>query len=559
MFWQLQRTFRLVTFLSLLLLAGLLVVVAGCGGSTSEPSRVYGEPNDWNGRNSVAGSSVFKNLLTEQGFRVYKFGGLSERSKKLDAIVWFPTDIRTPSTEAIQWFDAWLGASSNRVLIYMGRDCNPVEDYWKLAAAGASPTNATDFLREAALASAENDLMRSRLGDLEFSRWFIVDNRDPRSVVSSWKGPWADEFKLTASPITVRGRLVPVSDFSKGELESYYAAKKAKAARKTSALTNPAGTTKQKANPANSSSPTSNPKSSPISDSPITESSEPSDSDQDNSDNDDAETKDSTDSTKDSATAKDSSQTSSPPANSPTSPPVTPSPFGWMDEQYEVVDWESEKTHYLDYESQTLLADEDNFPFIFEVTKPEWQNGRILVVSNATPFLNLGMTDPNNRRLASVLTQQLSGVSRVGIVVSPNLIPVDDGIQDDRERPFGLLTTWPLNLITLHAAFFGLLILIALFPVFGRPRALSTPSTQDFGDHIQALGELMYSTGDRSYALHAIANYFRTVRGEASNPWAQVDTLAEPTPPTTPMPSPLLTQTAQTNTNTVIPQSGDKS
>ena len=220
------------------------------------------------------------------------------------------------------------------------------------------------------------------------------------------------------------------------------------------------------------------------------------------------------------------------------------------------MDWETEKTHYSDYNSKTLLATDDDSPFIFEVTKPHWQNSRILVVGNASPFLNLGMTDANNRRLASVLAKQLTGADRVGIVVSPNAISVDDGTQDDRERPFGLLTTWPLNLITLHAAFFGLLILVALFPSFGRPRAVPTPSTQDFGDHIQALGELMYSTGDRGYALHAVANYFRTVKGESSNPWAHVDA---PITDAQSSSHPPQIQTEQNNTNKVVPLSGDKS
>jgi hypothetical protein len=547
---------RLQGAFALFLLTLVLVVCSGCTNTSREPGQAYAEPNDWNGRNSVAGSSVFKNLLTDQGFRIYKFSGLSGRSRKLDAIIWFPTDIETPSLAAMAWFDAWLAQSPDRVLIYMGRDCNPVEEYWKLAAANASPRNATDFYREAALASAEMDQMRNSIGEISFSRWFIVDNRYPPFVVKSWKGEWADESQLVSSSVTVHSRLVPVSDFSKDELNKFFADQKTKQKARSNTVPNPAGGSPQNSTPSASASPNSTSRNSsgndPQSESPVdSDSTEtmPFDSDSDDSESSDASSSNSTD-------GGNSPPASSPPANSPASPPqAKPLSFRWFDGVREVMDWETEKTHYSDYNSKTLLAADDDSPFIFEVTKPQWQNSRILVVGNASPFLNLGMTDANNRRLASVLAKQLSGADRVGIVVSPNSISVDDGTQDDRERPFGLLTTWPLNLITLHAAFFGLLILVALFPSFGRPRAIPTPSTQDFGDHIQALGELMYSTGDRGYALHAVANYFRTVKGESSNPWAHVDAPA----PDADSSHPPQIQTEQNNTNKVVPLSGDKS
>ena len=242
---------RLQGAFALVLLTLVLVVCSGCTNSSREPGRAYAEPNDWNGRNSVAGSSIFKNLLTDQGFRIYKFAGLSGRSRKLDAIIWFPTDLETPSLAAMAWFDAWLAQSPDRVLIYMGRDCNPVEEYWKLAAANASPRNATDFYREAALASSEMDKMRNSLDEVSFSRWFIVDNRHPTFVVKSWRGEWADESQLDSSSVTVHSRLVPVSDFSKDELNKFFADQKTKQKVRSNAVPNPAGVSPQNSTPRN--------------------------------------------------------------------------------------------------------------------------------------------------------------------------------------------------------------------------------------------------------------------------------------------------------------------
>ena len=93
-----------------------------------------------------------------------------------------------------------------------------------------------------------------------------------------------------------------------------------------------------------------------------------------------------------------------------------------------------------------------------------------------------------------------------------------------------MLTIWPLNVITLHAVFLGMLVLLAVFPIFGRAKQLPVKSTREFGQHIEAVGGLLFKSKDRFYALATIAEYFRNVRKEPTSAWANVEPAAHQQP-----------------------------
>lgn len=176
-----------------------------------------------------------------------------------------------------------------------------------------------------------------------------------------------------------------------------------------------------------------------------------------------------------------------------------------------------------------LLATQDREPLIAEITSSKWGKSRVIVLANSSMISNLGLINDQNRSLARRLIAKLPKKS-VGFV-SGSLDPTvrkDD--LAEQQKGFEMLTIWPLNVVTLHAVFLGMLALIALFPIFGRPKLLPRKSNRDFGLHVDAVGAMLLKSKDRFYALATIADYFRQVRKEPTSPWANVDPVAQQDP-----------------------------
>jgi hypothetical protein len=188
--------------------------------------------------------------------------------------------------------------------------------------------------------------------------------------------------------------------------------------------------------------------------------------------------------------------------------------------------WSDDKDGSDAYSIQTLLEDQAGEAFAFQVSHPDWRHqdanpSRIIVVGSSLPFLNLGLIDPVHQRMAARLVAQFPSGGRIGFLESdssPRISETDEEFAG--VKGFEMLTVWPINLVTLHAALVGIVVLAALFPIFGRPRQIPARSTQDFGQHVDALGDLLYLTRDRTFAFQTIAEYFRNVRNEPTHPWA---------------------------------------
>jgi hypothetical protein len=101
----------------------------------------------------------------------------------------------------------------------------------------------------------------------------------------------------------------------------------------------------------------------------------------------------------------------------------------------------------------------------------------------------------------------------------------DPIVSDGESGATGLasLLTAPVNLLAAHLVFLGLIALFYLWPIFGRPAELPTPSTQSFSLHINALGSLLHKTGDEFYARTTIADYFKQVKKDHNSVWANLD------------------------------------
>ena len=178
---------------------------------------------------------------------------------------------------------------------------------------------------------------------------------------------------------------------------------------------------------------------------------------------------------------------------------------------------------------ENLLTTMDDRPLVAEFTKSEWGNSRVIVLSNSSLISNLSLTNYENLAIAKKLVERLPK-HNIGFLTGKQDPRVRKDGEFEQQKGFEMLTIWPLNVITLHAVFLGMLVLLAVFPIFGRAKQLPVKSTREFGQHIEAVGGLLFKSQDRFYALATIAEYFRNVRKEPTSAWANVEPAAQQEP-----------------------------
>lgn len=180
-------------------------------------------------------------------------------------------------------------------------------------------------------------------------------------------------------------------------------------------------------------------------------------------------------------------------------------------------------------EMESLLATIDDIPLVSEITSDRWGSSRVIVVTNSSLISNLALIRPENLAIAKKLIEELPQ-KNVGFLTGNQDPPVRKDDFATQQKGFEMLTMWPLNVITLHAVFLGMLVLLAAFPIFGRAKLLPAKSTREFGQHIEAVGGLLSKSQDRTYAMATISEYFRVVRKEPTSPWANLDPLQHQQP-----------------------------
>ncbi|AMV33316.1 hypothetical protein VN12_14410 [Pirellula sp. SH-Sr6A] len=173
-------------------------------------------------------------------------------------------------------------------------------------------------------------------------------------------------------------------------------------------------------------------------------------------------------------------------------------------------------------EPEVWLESADGVPLLTSVAAEPDSSSRVVLVSTPSLLANYNLTYPGNWRIAEKLVGHLPP-GKIGFLSTDGDPRVLQAGESEQQKGFEMLTMWPINIITLHAAFLGMLVLVALFPIFGRPKSLPAKTTQDFSDHIEALGALLFKSGDRFYALSTIADYFRSVRKDIHSPWAKCE------------------------------------
>lgn len=142
------------------------------------------------------------------------------------------------------------------------------------------------------------------------------------------------------------------------------------------------------------------------------------------------------------------------------------------------------------------------------LTEGALENTSFFVLASAIPLLNAGLADPGNRVLCEELTRLIPPKSRVIVSTSSHWRgageedPPDGGIvRFLRVQPY----PWIFGQALLALIFFCWW----KYPIFGRPRTDNGREVKRFGRHIDALGELLGRTGDRSYILKRIREWHR--------------------------------------------------
>lgn len=169
-----------------------------------------------------------------------------------------------------------------------------------------------------------------------------------------------------------------------------------------------------------------------------------------------------------------------------------------------------------------LLASKSGLPILFSMKSDYWDGGNVFVVANGAMLTNEGMTYRGHRQFAQRIIEEFPSKGRIGFLSPIQETPMRSDSAQQEASGLELLRVWPLSLISIQALLAGFIVLLALFPIFGRSQQLPQESRSDFGLHIEALGQLLQKSEDKTYALLQIASYFREVRREPNSPWSRI-------------------------------------
>jgi hypothetical protein len=153
----------------------------------------------------------------------------------------------------------------------------------------------------------------------------------------------------------------------------------------------------------------------------------------------------------------------------------------------------------------------------FRVQDEFWAEGQVVVLANGAWVLNYPLINREHRKLAARLVNEIGEAPQKVVFIEsgadgPKIL---DKEPKGDSSPLAFLNVWPLNAIVLHLTILGIIVCLARWPQFGRPRDLPAEPAADFGKHVTALGELLARTGDRNYAEQRLSHYRTLAKRES--------------------------------------------
>jgi hypothetical protein len=516
------------------LILGLASVI-GCSsaGCRQSVNAVYGESDSYVGECSPSGITVFREMAELKGHRTQVLGSISpSMNQTIQTIVWIPDKFPQHRPDVLAALQQWLD-TGGKTLVYIGRDASPQAQYWSEVA--NHPRLRVDdeqrilAVRSAAEETLQLDLKRDAARDLSVTPWFYARKQiGPVKPITSFTGEWADVLAGQPTRIVARTELRP---YRTSQITAFG----------TSTQPSAIGATNQD----NASDKT-------VNDSTIAEA-----GDGENTDGRmNADQRGDTDGpgkTVENHNADNQAQ-------------VLGREWETIESIREELDWKSEgrtervKSAWLkagvtppiggmpgdEYLREFLPIDQEQLEIatggqvgrggrvsellmgsgaealVVQIDQ-EHTLSKVLVVANGSIVSNVGMLGVGQRRIADRIIDRFSEGGVGFISGSGDPLLRSGGSELEVQRGFEMLTVWPLNVLTIHGAVAAMVAILAFSPIFGRPKRLRGSSTADFGEHVQAVGELIRGTGDVQYAKRTIAKYFRVVRGDSVSPWSTLD------------------------------------
>jgi|688.fasta_scaffold11995_8 hypothetical protein len=442
----------------------IFCILVGC---TGEVRQEYGYSDTALAEQSPGGLSVFREIVKARKLSTQTMVSLQpSMENRVSTIVWTPDYFPQHTKSVLDRLDSWL-RQGGKTLVYIGRDYSPHADYWERVADdlsnGLSVQERARMKIQAANSANQLDDKRDTHRELLITPWFYW-RKTPGAFrnVTNFQGDWSGDPSLTKCSIPLRSSLHPFDVNQLGLLT--------KELDWNTIATAPAGGGL------------------PLPPTPP-------------------------------------APTPAPPRKSQFTLPNLFKPSGvryaniWNTDDEELLRIAKGVLPGDRGETKTLLASADGLPLISSVAYRN-SSSRVIVLSSSAAISNINLLNPANRYLANKIVDQFSS-GTVGFVSMDTEPPIKEGTSQEENKGFEMLTVWPFNVITIHAALVAMVALIAAFPIFGRPKTVPKPSQVDFGEHVESIGELLRATGGRQLAKDAISRYFRIVRRDTKSPWVQ--------------------------------------
>ncbi len=149
------------------------------------------------------------------------------------------------------------------------------------------------------------------------------------------------------------------------------------------------------------------------------------------------------------------------------------------------------------------------------VTRRDVHLGQVIVVANGSFLLNLPLVNKEHRKLAGALINESLQGDRVVFLEAGGDVDVGDDTAQGLPSIWRFLNTEPLSYLLRSVIFFSLVLIFAMWPIFGVAREESRHHLMDFGRHIEALGKLLARTRNPRYAWNRLGLY-RQLTGEST-------------------------------------------
>ena len=189
-----------------LVLALVVVALARGSGNAHALESGYGSSMG----SSVNGTGALAALLRTQGHTVRTAWRLTaELAGWADVIVRFAFAPGPPDRQEARWYDDWLESRPERALVYVVRDYDAQEEYWKLVLDQLSGSPDEERRKQAESNRNRARSWVARLPDKEEKAagpesWFAVGRAaDPPRRCKSLGGPWAENVDAASAGLTV--------------------------------------------------------------------------------------------------------------------------------------------------------------------------------------------------------------------------------------------------------------------------------------------------------------------------------------------------------------------